>query len=337
MSAKRIITFGIMVSLLTLCSLISCSLEEPELGSEENPIIWAFVPSAEIEQIVAGAQEMADLLHDETALYFKIKVATDYFGVIDALSSDPLEAHMSALSTFSYILAAARGCAEAVLVSIRSGSDTYNGQIMAHANSGINNISDLAGKSFCRPDPLSTSGWIVPMLTMRAAGINPEVDLGEIVDVGSHNAVVISIYNGEYDAGATYADARPGVQEDYPDVIEKVIVIEVTVDIPNDGVQFHPSVPQHLREKIVQGLLAIAETEEGKEAMNIIYGWTGLVEHDDAFYDPFREVLEASGLSIEELLLISKSVRDLYGYCASSSGCNCHHSSRSNERKVPFS
>ena len=66
------------------------------------------------------------------------------------------------LATFSYVLAADKGCTEAELVSVRFGSPTYNGQIIVRADSGLNSIADLKGKAFCRADPLSTSSWIIP-------------------------------------------------------------------------------------------------------------------------------------------------------------------------------
>jgi phosphonate transport system substrate-binding protein len=278
-----------------------CGPSEPELGSEENPIIWSFVPSGEMERVAAGAESVADLLYEETGLYIDTNVATEYAGVIEAMCSDPPEAHMGSLATFAYVLASERCGIEAELVAVRYGSPTYNGQIIVRADSGLNAITDLAGKTFCRPDPLSTSGWIIPSLTLMAAGINPETDLAEIVDSGSHDAVAAAVYNGECDAGATYIDARTRIEEDYPDVMEMVTVIEVTEDIPNDGVQYVPSLPRELRDQINAALMAIAGTEEGLEALNTAYQWDGLEAHDDGFYDPFRQVLQASGMSIEEL------------------------------------
>ena len=300
MNTKRVLTFVLIVGLLAAGLLTSCK-KEPELGSEENPIIWAFVPSGEMERVAGGAQTVADLLTEETGLYFDTSVATEYAGVIDAMCSDPPEAHMGSLATFAYVLAADRGCAEAELVSVRYGSPTYNGQIIVRTDSGINALTDLAGKTFCRPDPLSTSGWIIPNLTLRAAGINPESDLAEIVDAGSHDAVVAAVYNGDCDAGATYVDARGTVEEDYADVMDVVTIIEVTEDIPNDGVQFVPSVSAEMRAKIVDGLLAIAETEAGQEALDTAYQWAALAKHDDTFYDPFRQVLQAAGMNIDDL------------------------------------
>jgi phosphonate transport system substrate-binding protein len=293
--------FLIFAFLLAVSLCFATGTKEAELGTEENPIIWAFVPSGEMERVAAGAQSVADLLHDKTGLYFTTNVATEYAGVIEALSSDPPEAQMASLATFAYVLAADRGVAEAALVALRFGTPTYNGQIIVRADSGISSVAELKGKSFGRPDPISTSGWIIPMLTMRAAGINPETDLDEIVDAGSHDSVVAAVYNGDIDAGATYMDARTRIEEDHPDVMEKVVVIEVTADIPNDGVQFSPVVPDDMREKIVAALLEIAQTEEGKDALKTAYQWSGLEKHGDTFYDPFRQVLQASGMSIADL------------------------------------
>jgi phosphonate transport system substrate-binding protein len=209
---------------------------------------------------------------------------------------------MASLATFAYIMAADRGVAEAELVSVRYGSPTYNGQFITRADSGISEVADFEGRSFARPDPLSTSGWIIPMIQMRAEGIDPEQDLSRIVNAGSHDAVVSAVYNGDADVGATYVDARSRLEDDYPDVMDEVVVIKVTADIPNDGVQFHPSLDGEKRQKIVDALLKIAETEEGKEALQTAYQWNGLEEHDDQFYDPFRQVLQASGLSVQELM-----------------------------------
>jgi phosphonate transport system substrate-binding protein len=301
MSKKTVWGALAVVLIVASIALTGCGPSEPELGTEENPIIWSFVPSGEMERVAAGADAVADLLYEETGLYIETNVATEYAGVIEAMCSDPPEAHMGSLATFAYVLANERCGVEADLVAVRYGSPTYNGQLIANAESGITSIEDLEGAVFCRPDPLSTSGWIIPELTMRAQGINPDEDLAEVVDAGSHDAVVATVYNGDCDAGATYVDARSTLEEDQADVMDVVQVVAVTEDIPNDGVQFIPGFPEELKQQIVDALLAIAETEEGQEALDTAYSWAGLEEHGDDFYDPFRQVLQASGLSIEDL------------------------------------
>lgn len=299
---KKSIVF-LILAMVAIGSLLlaACQPAEPELGTEENPIIWAVVPSGETERVVTGFESVAALVQEETGLYIEPLVATEYAGVIEAMCSDPPQAQMGSLATFAYILASERGCAEAELVSVRFGSATYNGQIFTRVDSGIDTVADLAGKTFCRSDPLSTSGWIIPSITMRANGIDPDTDLAQVVDAGSHDAAVAGVYNGDCDAGSSFVDARSSIEEDYPDVMDVIKVIEVSVDIPNDGVQYVPSMSREMRDQINNALLAIAETESGQEVLEIAYDWTALQIVDDSFYDPFRQLLDASGINVEEL------------------------------------
>ena len=299
MKAKRLLIV-LVVGLLTMGLLTSCGPKE--LGTEDNPIIWVFVPSGETERVTTGAESVTAMLQEETGLHFKVLVATEYAGAVEAMCADPPEAHMASLATFAYVMAADRGCAEAAMLSVRFGSPTYNGQILVRADSGISDLSQLAGKTFCRPDPLSTSGWVIPSIMLRGAGVDPDTGLAQVVDAGSHDAVAAGVYDGTCDAGATYVDARTRIEEDYPDVMEQTVVIAIEPDIPNDGVQFQSSIPQELRDKIVAGLLAIAATEEGAEALNTAYQWEELIEADNSFYDPFRQILQAAGIKAEDLV-----------------------------------
>jgi phosphonate transport system substrate-binding protein len=295
---KKLVVFSI---LLVTAALFLSACGQAKLGTEENPIVWAVVPSGETDRVVTGFEELAGLVFDETGLVIEPLVATEYAGVIEALCADPPKAHMASLATFSYILAVEKGCADVALVSVRFGSPVYNGQIYARTDSGITSLGDLNGKTFCRPDPLSTSGWIIPSITLKAAGVDPDTGLAQIVDAGSHDAAVAGVYNGDCDAGASYVDARTTIEEEYPDVMDAITVLAISEDIPNDGVQFVTGFDSDMRQQIVNALLAIAETEEGQTALDTAYSWTALEPHDDTFYDPFRQVLDAAGVSAEDL------------------------------------
>lgn len=300
--SKKLLGITLILILIGALAAISGCSSEAELGSEDNPIIWVVVPSGETERVTAGFDAVTDLLQGETDLFFKPLVATEYAGAIEALCSDPPEAHVASLATFAYVLAADRGCADAAMLSVRFGSPTYNGQFLVRADSGITDLSQLAGKTFCRPDPLSTSGWVIPSVMLRAAGVNPDTDLAQIVDAGSHDGVAAAVYNGDCDVGATYVDARTTIEEDYPDVMEATVVIAIEPDIPNDGVQFQKDFDPELRTKIVDGLMAISQTEAGVDALDMAYSWQELTPADDSYYDAFRQILQAAGVSVESLM-----------------------------------
>lgn len=277
-------------------------VSEESLGSAENPIIWVLVPGGDNDALQAAVTTVTDMILDESGLYVDAAVGADYDAVLAAMCSDPPQAHMSSMSAFIYLLASENGCAEAELAATRFGSLTYNGQIVARADSSFESLSDLDGTSFCRPDALSTSGWIVPQLSLLAAGIDPDTDLTEVVDMGSHDAVITAVYDGDCDAGATFVDARAIVAGTIADVMSVVEVIHVTPNIPNDGVQYGPSVPRAVRDQLNDALLAIAATGAGLAALDEMYSWQGLELIDETLYQPLRDLIENAGLTIDDLV-----------------------------------
>jgi phosphonate transport system substrate-binding protein len=297
----------LLLTLLTLLALAIVpayaqeSTEEPEetdLGTEDNPLILMLIPSENAEETLAGGEKLAELISEESGLVVQAEVSTDYAAAIEAICSG--EAHIVALNTFGYILASQRECATVGVVSVRFGSNYYAGQIITLADSGIEGYEDLAGTVFCRPDPLSTSGWIIPSIAMRANGIDPDEDI-EVVDAGGHDGVVTAVYNGECDAGATFEDARSQVEEEFPDVMDKVVVIAISAPIPNDTLSFSNVVPEEMQEQLVEALLALTEDEEDLAVLDEVYNWGGLEAAEDEFFDDFREQLDAAGVDIEDL------------------------------------
>jgi phosphonate transport system substrate-binding protein len=249
---------------ISVLMLVSCG--PGELGTEENPLSWGLVPSGESERVLSGFEEVADMIFEESGLVIDTFVATEYAGVIEAMCADPPKAHMASLATFAYIIASDKGCADVDLVSVRYGDPTYSGQIFVRADSGITSVAEAAGKTWCRADPTSTSSWVIPTIYLKAAGIDPDTDLAQVVDAGSHEAAVAGVYNGDCDLGASYIDARTrvegkeGLEGTYDDIMDAIVIIETFSGIPNDGVQYVPSLDAEIREKITSALLAIAES-----------------------------------------------------------------------------
>ncbi len=271
----------------------------PALGTADNPLVMSFVPSGDTQEIIAGGEAIEQMLEEKTGLAIDSNVATSYAAVVEAMGAG--NAHIGWLNTFGYLLAHEKYDVEVILVTIRFGSPSYRGQIVVRADSGIESLADLKGKVFCWVDPLSTSGYIIPRIELLAAGIDPDQDFAKTIEAGSHNNVIIAVYNGDCDAGATYADARNAVEDELPDVKEKVVVLATTAEIPNDNVSVIPDLPTEMVDTLRDALLEIAATPEGQEALKTVYSIEGLAPADDSFYDEFRASLDAAGINIEEL------------------------------------
>ncbi len=271
----------------------------PALGTPDNPLVMSFVPSGDTQEIIAGGEAIEKMLEEKTGLAIDSNVATSYAAVVEAMGAG--NAHIGWLNTFGYLLANEKYGVYPILVTKRFGSTAYKGQIVVRADSGIETLEDLKGKTMCWVDPLSTSGYIIPRVVLQAAGIDPDNDFAKAIEAGSHNNVIIAVYNGDCDAGASYVDARNAVEDELPDVKEKVVPIVESPDIPNDNVSVIPSLSDDMVQKITDALLEIAQSEEGQAALKTVYSIEGLEPADDSFYDGFRAQLDAAGISIEDL------------------------------------
>lgn len=269
------------------------------LGTAENPLVMSFVPSGDTQEIITGGDAIEKMLEEKTGLEIESNVATSFAAVVEAMGAG--NAHIGWLNTFAYLLANEKFDVEPILVTVRFGNNAYKGQIVTHADSGITELADLAGKTMCWVDPLSTSGYIIPRVELQAAGVDPDNDFEKTIEAGSHNNVIIAVYNGECDAGATYDDARNGVEDELPDVKEQVVVVAISPDIPNDNVSVIPDMPEEMKTQLQEALVEIAASEEGQEALNTVYSIESLEVTDDAFYDGFRVQLDAAGINVEDL------------------------------------
>lgn len=287
-----VVLFIIAAPLLTGCG-------GDELGSEGNPIVMSFVPSGDTQEIMASGDAIAEAVAEATGLTIQPNVGTDFAAVREAMGAG--QAHIGWLNTFNYVLASEKYGVDVGLVTERYGTTSYKGQLNVGADSGITSLEDLKGKVMCWVDPNSTSGYIVPRIMLQAAGIDPDNDFAKTVEAGSHNNVITAVYNGDCDVGASYDDARDSVEDDLPDVKEKVVVLAVSPDIPNDSVSFTKDFPEEARAKIIEALLAYAATDEGKETLNTLYNIAGLQAADDTFYDGFRADLSKAGIDIEDM------------------------------------
>jgi phosphonate transport system substrate-binding protein len=207
-SKRKLVPLAVIVALL----LAACqqggaptsapgagSASEAALGSAERPIQVYFVPSAEIDSIVSGGEVLKNALQDATGLNFEVFVPTSYAAAIEGMCASPSDT-MGFPATLAYVVANARCGVDASMISIRYGWDVYWGAYLVQRDSDLQTLQDLNGKTWGFTDPTSTSGHVIPMIELQAAG----VEVADKVPTGGHPQAVLAVYNGEVDFGTTY-------------------------------------------------------------------------------------------------------------------------------------
>ena len=172
---------------------------EPAIGSPEHPIKVLFVPSVDANIITTGGQVMADALNKATGLTFEVTVPTSYAATIEEMCASPADT-MAFIPGLGYAIASQQCGVDVAFKAIRFGYPVYWTEYIVARDSKYQTLADLAGAKWGYGDQGSTSGYMVPTVELKAAGITP----GEQVQTGGHNQTVTAVYNGEVDFGTTF-------------------------------------------------------------------------------------------------------------------------------------
>ena len=98
-------------------------------------------------------------------------------------------------------------------------------------------------------------------------------------------------------------DARASLRSEAPDIVQRVRILAISDDVPNDTLSFGPEFPEDLRAQIEEALVAFAQTEAWDASIGNqdFYGWTGLSPAFDEEYDIIRRMVALAGISLEDL------------------------------------
>lgn len=290
--------------------LASCCADEAASDPRGWPseLVLGLVPANEAEMMVENLDPISDYLEQRLGVPVRAFVPQDYTGLVEAMGSG--RADIAMLPPFAAMLGARRYDIQAVLISVRNGETGYHTQWMTRDPSickeppvpGENgmlkcegDLEQLRGRTIAFTDPNSTTGYLFPSHQLFQLGIDPERDVRGIF-VRSHDAAVLAVYAGDTDIGVSYNDARNMIKAQYPDVGEKVIVFNRTVDVPNDGVQVRAGLPEDLKLAIAQAFVDFARSQEHlpreQRALWNIYEIDGFVPAAPGVYQPVAEVYD---------------------------------------------
>ncbi len=288
------------------------------------PRAWvlAFVPSLDAERVLATGRTLERMLEVATGLEFESTVPTSYAATIEAMCAG--RADVAFFAPLAYVLAHHRCGAEVKLISVRFDRPYYGAQILVGAEAGVRRLADLRGKRFAYVDPASTSGYLYPAVHIKRAGFDPNRFFSQTIFAGGHDKVVLALYQGQVEGGATFGDefgndARSRVERQFPDVKRRVLVLEyVKPYIPNDTVSFRKGLDPELTERVVKALFRIAQTSSGRQAIHDLYQHEGYATYQDlvtkykvdprefpnldAYFNPIREAVRTLGIDLTQLV-----------------------------------
>lgn len=131
--------------------------------------------------------------------------ASDYAGVMQGLVAGQLDMASLGASGYAGIYMQDPNAVEPVFVNLEAdGSDGYYAMMYVRADSDIQDLAGMEGRSLAFADPNSTSGYLVPKAELEGQGIDIESYFSRTGFGGGHEQAVIAVLNDQYDAGVTW-------------------------------------------------------------------------------------------------------------------------------------
>jgi len=155
-------------------------------------------------------KEFAKVFRDRFGVELKIFTASDYSGTIQALTAGQIQ--FAGLGPAAYAAAwiDSNGAVEPLAAAKEPDGDVgYHSHLIVRADSAFQRIEDLKGRTLAWADPNSTSGYLIPLVSLRAAGIEAEKYFGRTVYSGGHEQSALGVVGGQFDSAFVWGARDP--------------------------------------------------------------------------------------------------------------------------------
>lgn len=261
----------------------SASAEGSKKPSGPSEVVFAFQPQENPSELRPDAERMAEFMSREIGVDVDVFPATNYAAVVEGLRSE--NADVAYFSGWPYLIADQEVGMDLLVVEERKGEPFYHAQIFVDADSDIESIADLEGRSFSFTSPTSTCGYLFPLAklideTSMETGGDPKEFFSEVIYAGGYQQSLQALVHDRVDAAAA-SDYAPGVYLDEEER-DSIRVLSRQGPVPTHAVAVREALPDDLKQRIEKAFLKLNESDHS-DLLKSLYGAEKLVErsHED--------------------------------------------------------
>ena len=169
----------------------------------ENVLRVSAIPDESPTELQRKFKPLGDYLEKEIGRKVEFTPVTDYAASVEALVANKVD--MVWYGGFTFVQANIRSKNGVIPLVQREEDQKFASVFITRTDSGINQLSDLKGKTFTFGSPSSTSGHLMPRANLLANHIDPDKDFKQVAFSGAHDATIAAVAGGKVQAGAVNA------------------------------------------------------------------------------------------------------------------------------------
>ncbi|WP_110670222.1 phosphate/phosphite/phosphonate ABC transporter substrate-binding protein [Salinicola halophilus] len=273
--------------------LVADAPSDPSQYLDPDPLVFAYTP-VEDPAIYADIWEpFIEHLRDVTGKDVRFYAVQSNAAEIEAMRSGRIQ--VAGFSTgptpFAVNLA---GAVPFSIMGSEDGEFGYTLQVYTRKDSGIDELTDLAGKRVAHTSPTSNSGNLAPRALFPEQGVTPDEDY-EVVYSGSHDQSMLGVVAGDYDAAPVASEVVDRMAERGLFDPEEVKIVFESKRFPTTSYTYAHNLDPELIEKIREAFFSfdMAGTELGEEFDGVTKFVPVTYQND---WDVIREIQKANGV-----------------------------------------
>ncbi|WNC15465.1 phosphate/phosphite/phosphonate ABC transporter substrate-binding protein [Brevibacillus brevis] len=264
-------------------------------ASKPEKLRVALLPDESPSTVITNNTALKEYLSKTLNMEVELVVTTDYSSMIEAMRNGKID--VGYYGPLSYVLLKQKmENAVAFAAKVENGSPTYQAVVIAGADTGIQSLSDVKGKTVAYGDVSSTSSHLIPKEMLLSEG---KAEAGKDYEeqfVGAHDAVAMAVQNGNAQAGGLSKPIFESMVEKGTIDPNKVKVIAESKPYPNYPWVLNGELDAELQEQIKQAFYNLKD-----EAVLKPLKGEGFAPIEDKDYDVIRNMVELLGVDLESV------------------------------------
>lgn len=218
-----------------------------------------------------------------------LEVAEDYVDLAKRMQREKLD--FAALSSCDYVRAKRRYPGLTLMAThVTTGGATYEGYIVARADSPVQKLQDLKGRVFCYTHVRSCSGYVYPRAIFRQHGMDPDRDFKTSRITGDHVRALVTLHEKGCDGAAVFAGLL-FESKDHGLAPQQFRILATTERIPYDAYTVRDTLDEKTQRALKTALLALKpNTQLAKSTLGEESRIVGFTQVDDTAYDRVRAI-----------------------------------------------
>lgn len=188
------------------------------------------------------------------------------------------------ICTGAYVEGARNGMISLLVVPQINGKTTYRSLVIVPAPSPTREFADLRGKVFAFTDPLSTTGYFVPLSMLKSMGQQPETFFGRTIFTYNHDRSIAAVLEGLADGASVDNLVYEFAVKREPEIARKIRVINESREFGIPPVVVSRAIAPAKSARLKELLLSLHLDPEGAKALAAL-GVERFVEPEPKLYE----------------------------------------------------